>query len=210
MPYIRHITESRSADPHEVIESVKNWLLSAEPGSEGGTKEEQFLSALAPILIKVMVYGQQVEHRSENPWLDLLMAEFGNAASELRVLASKDLANRLGLADELAQMARRADEIRLYRLSIGSQSWAEFVGLVTDVIEDAARIKEAHIDRLAVSNAMSKNALSTLVKRSLSRDVSWRAFPRASFRSRKKIELARYKPKSRESATLFWHSVSIR
>ena len=106
VPYVRHITESRPAEPHEVIELVRAYLPAKEPDDGKPDPFDEIISRLALILRDVIIYCEESDERMLNPWLDLFRAQFEQAASELRELAIDDVAIEHDLADFLPRDAQ--------------------------------------------------------------------------------------------------------
>lgn len=96
IPYVRHLTSSRPAEPHEVIDLVRRWLgpvvQARETVSEQPDKRVQFLADLMRVLVSVRIYGEEFAERQSNPWLELVRAQFGDVAAQLREKAAEQLA----------------------------------------------------------------------------------------------------------------------
>jgi len=75
-PYIRHITESRPAEPHEVIELIRQWLPVDQIGEEEVDPFSQIISELSSVIIEVIIYAEEAEQRNCNPWLDMWRSQF--------------------------------------------------------------------------------------------------------------------------------------
>ncbi len=92
-PCIRHLSESRSATPDEVIEAVLRWRgvdLSDDPDVESDG-DEFWLSSLRETLVEMRVAIDEFEDRSLNPWLEEASCSARGWASELRDIAHGDL-----------------------------------------------------------------------------------------------------------------------
>ena len=59
-PYVRHLSRSRPAEPHEVIERVGEWLAKNPFTTDTDDEGSRFLSSLAATLIDVLIYGGEV------------------------------------------------------------------------------------------------------------------------------------------------------
>ena len=150
-PYVRHLSSSRPAEPHEVMERVGEWLARnplAAATDDGGSR---FLSSLASTLIEVLIYGGEFEKRNVNPWLDLVRMQLGGAGEELRRLASEDSAVRMGLEDRLRSITDKLDAAASHRLVMGGASWKTLAGYVAGAVDEAARVKAEHIDTVSLS-----------------------------------------------------------
>jgi hypothetical protein len=122
IPYIRHLTAARPAEPHEVLEIITEHLAST-PGSQQGVlenKERVFYSRLAKILNDVIIYASEASDRMVNPWLDQWRSEFGYAATSLRSLSLEEVAIAEEIQDDLTNIARSLDAVAHLRLHMGS------------------------------------------------------------------------------------------
>jgi ATP-dependent DNA helicase RecG len=126
IPYVRHLTSSRPAEPHEVIELV---LRSIQPQIQSSTSESvqespgkrtQFLADVMQILVSVIIFDTELDKRSVNPWLDELRAQFGNAASRLREAAAAQTAVDEKFDSRLLDAAEDFSRFAKLRLHLGS------------------------------------------------------------------------------------------
>jgi len=161
IPYIRHITESRPAEPHEIIELLRVWLSTADLEEARSDPLRYLISKLASILIDVIIYGDESETRNVNPWLEMWRAQFRQAASELRELAIQDVAIRENLSHELNELAHALDEITNFRLYLGYGNALSV--LVTRAVDIAKQIKRNRIDSLPISRSLLDNVAKTII-----------------------------------------------
>jgi ATP-dependent DNA helicase RecG len=126
VPYVRHLTSSRPAEPHEVIELV---LRSVQPQIQPSTSESarqslskrtQFVAELMQILVSVIIFDTEFDKRSFNPWLEEMRAQFGNAASRLREAAAEQTAVDDKLDARLLDAAEDFSRFAKLRLHLGS------------------------------------------------------------------------------------------
>ena len=164
-PYVRHLSRSRPADPHEVIERVGEWLAKNPFALATDDEGSRFLSNVAATLIDVLIYGGEFEKRNVNPWLDHVRTQFSSACEELRRLASEDSAVKMGLEDQLRSIADKLDAAVSHRLSIGGKSWRILSEHVASAVKEAAGLKTEHIDTVSFS-AKAKQNLDDLLQRS--------------------------------------------
>lgn len=150
VPYVRHITESRPAEPHEVIELVMAYLPAKEPEDGQPDPFSEIISRLALILRDVIIYGEEADERMLNPWLDLLRAQFEHAASELRELVIDDVAIEHGLSNDLNQLVTALDNVVQLRLHLGSGP--ELESLVAKVLTQARATWSKWIDPTPLSD----------------------------------------------------------
>ena len=165
-PYVRHLSRSRPADPHEVIERIAEWIkrnpLTAPDSDDAGSR---FLSTLAGTLIDVLIYGNELEERNINPWLDLMRTQLGSAGEELRYLAAQDSAVEMGLDGKLRQIADNLEAAANHRLVLGGDSWKVLTGYVSDAVKGATALKARHIDTVPLS-ADSRTEIADMIRQS--------------------------------------------
>ena len=169
-PYVRHLSQSRPAEPHEVIERVGEWLARNPLTPATDDEGTRFLSSLAASLIDVLIYGGEFEKRNVNPWLELVRMQLGGAGEELRRLASEDRAVKEGLEDRLRSIADKLDAAASHRLVMGGNSWRTLSGYVADAVSEAALLKAEHIDTVPLS-ADAVQDIDDTIQRS-ARDLS--------------------------------------
>ena len=121
-PYVRHLTQACSAEPHEVIERVATHLqeVPSPAAEEADDEKSQFYSELARVLSDVLVITDEAGERQINPWLDMWRSDLGYAASELRDMAVLEIAQSEGVESELKDLAKALDEVANMRLYLGS------------------------------------------------------------------------------------------
>jgi hypothetical protein len=153
VPYIRHLTDSRPAEPNEVLELVRAWMATAPTDSDN--ESSALLSHLAAVLIDVIIYGEEREERGLNPWLDLWRAQYGQDAAQLRDLASSEEAQRQAIARSLFDLAKALDDVADFQLYLGE---TEFDSLVRTALEQATRLKADLIDPHPVSEQAVREA----------------------------------------------------
>ena len=110
IPYIRHLRESRPADPHEVVHRVLAWRGVALLDSE-----TQFVLVTCDVmLIEILVYTSECSERLVNPWMRRFGKKLSMCSEELRKLIHKKTLHQFGdlkqipkLCDELAGMVLR-------------------------------------------------------------------------------------------------------
>jgi len=139
IPYIRHITQSRPAEPHEVIDLVRTFL-EKEAGSNKDAQtspQDILLSRIARILSTILIYTDEIEQRCLNPWLDQLRGEYRQAASELRDLATSDVSLQMKIDGDLCGLADALDEAGTLHLYIGCE------GELSDAINKVAALAES-------------------------------------------------------------------
>lgn len=124
VPYLRHITSSRPAEPHEVIELIQS-ALSLLPGTRQSIEEQpdkrvQFLADLMRNLVRVRIFGEELDERMFNPWLELWRAQFADVATELRRAAAQKIALDEKLETVLFDAAEALNAVAKLQLHLGS------------------------------------------------------------------------------------------
>ena len=181
-PYLRHLSRSRPADPHEVVELVSGWLA-RNSGVEGEDYAEgsQYLSDLTSTVVDVLIAAGQLEDRRVNPWLDEIRSEFAAAAMRLRELAAHEGGVERGFDSQLKCLADNLDSASSLRLAFGGESWGRLRSLVRAAVEQAWRLK---------SEIASVAPLSTQATRDL-RDLAVRASRKLAELGTRAEEMAR-------------------
>ena len=151
-PYVRHLTESRPAEPHEVLELVTEYLNNQGIGKDANATDtrSQFFSDLASALVEPLIYADQASDRGVNPWLDQWRAGFGYAAGELRELSVQDIAIEENIDKELREASDSLDEVASLRLTLGCGP--DLNRLTEQAKARLNAIKEERIDSINLSN----------------------------------------------------------
>jgi ATP-dependent DNA helicase RecG len=170
VPYVRHITESRPAEPHEVLELIQASLartFKRPEDTESDSRSEMF-SDLARILINILIYGDQVYERNVNPWLEMWRTDFRYAASELRNLSVRDEAAEENLTEDLEILADALDRVGTFQMYMGCGP--DFERITNEALSIARRIKEERIDPISLSESTQGKIEGLII--SLSRKLS--------------------------------------
>lgn len=165
MPYVRHLTASRPAKPHEVVGRVQEWLATRQRSdSESGVGDEEieFLSDVAMILRDSIMWAEEVEDRRVNPGLASLKSTFSYVADVARRLAASQPATERKLSTQLGRLADAADAAVHHRHTLGRDSWEEFVQKVEGTRELAARLKQEILDPVDRTPRFRENAVRAL------------------------------------------------
>jgi hypothetical protein len=137
------------------------------------SEETEFVSRLAQALVDVLVWADEAEDRQVTPWLDAWRGRFAVDAEEFRELASQDIAEKLGVTRNLADLADALDEVAAMHLHLGC---GDELAESTKKAADAARTLKADLidsrpisddSKVAVPNVIRKAArrLADLVER---------------------------------------------
>jgi len=152
IPYVRHLTESRPAEPHEVLELITEHLNNQSIGESENIADarSQFYSDLSRVVGEVLIYAEQAADREVNPWLDQWRAEFSYAAAELRELSAQDIAIEENLVQELKEVASSLDEVATLRLTLGCGPNLE---RLTELAKELLiSLKQSKIDSIQLSD----------------------------------------------------------
>ena len=149
IPYVRHITESRPAEPHEVVELVKAHLSSAELEKTEDDPFSDLVSQIAPLIFDVIIFAEQQEDRSVNPWLDMWRSQYKQIATDLGELATQDTSIQKGLDKKLSDLAESLDEVANMRLYLGCGD--ELNKLIENAMSQAQSLKQTEIDSIPIS-----------------------------------------------------------
>jgi ATP-dependent DNA helicase RecG len=175
IPYVRHITQSRPAEPHEVVELVfasrpAPIAVPAVTSDDPAVKLRELASRVAGALHEVLIFSNQLEERSVNPFLQDLKSQIAYAGQVARAAAATDEAENEGVADKLLQFADAAEAVGTYRMYLGAQSWAEFTALVQQAASRAKQLDEEVVSQASWPPESEEWARRRL--RELSREVS--------------------------------------
>jgi hypothetical protein len=173
-PYVRHLSRSRPAEPHEVIERIEEWskgrpvaaiVAPAQTVADPVRSAKiEFLSNLAIILIDVLVYGEELEKRHVNPWLDFLRAQLQSAGQQLRQLAAEEIASELSVEERTLKIAELLDHSVAHKLALGGESWRTLTEFVTQAVTKTRELKSEKIDSLPLSSE-SLNEIRGLLRK---------------------------------------------
>ncbi len=163
IPYVRHLTESRPAEPHEVLELISEHLANKSLGENENISDARsdFYSNLARILIDTLIYAEQAKERQINPWLDQWRSDFGYAAAELRDLSAQDIAIEDNIAEELKEVSIALDAVASMRLTLGCGP--ELKRLTERAKEKLIEIKQRKIDSIQLSADSEKQIRDSII-----------------------------------------------
>ena len=150
-PYLRHLTEARPAQPHEVIELIRSWLPTSglDERDENDFERGNFYGEVAKLLIEILIIGDELEERICNPWLEELMDQFASTAAALRDVATQSLALAEKVDGDLETLANLADKAAHVPLYSGyHQELAEYAGAASEM---AQNLKARWIDSQPLS-----------------------------------------------------------
>ena len=163
-PYVRHLTQSRPADPHEVIALISENLgisIRQESTSIVDSRDAMYSGVLS-ILVDILLVGDEVEERKINPWLDMWRSEFGYGATELREVAAGDIARSENMDQKLLKLADLLDKVSEVRLHMSV--WPELMGLTEKSLKLAREMLD-EINQASPLHGESLEQARTLVVR---------------------------------------------
>lgn len=159
VPYMRHLTESRPAEPGEVLDLVRRWL---DEGTNAPSPASEFFSSLARVVVTLLTYGDQASERQVNPWLDEWRSIFDESAAELRVLAASSIAVERGMAEELQRLADAVDYVANLRLHMGCAPQLD--AALANALTLTRQFKSDHIDPIPLSQESVSEVRSAIVE----------------------------------------------
>lgn len=160
-PCVRHLSESRQAEPHEVIELVRKWVLSNATASTEEDTSSEITTELLRLLTDVIIYGEEINQRDINPWLDLSLNQFRYASATLRQISALAVAVENGLTPELESLADSLDAILAIPIVMGY--WENFEKHVREAVEKAKGVKYKFFDPHGLTPAHQSEVRESLL-----------------------------------------------
>ena len=152
VPYVRHGTQSRPAEPQEVIDLVIAWHERRQ-GEDPETKAAiDFLSGVAALVVEIVVYTEELEDRNLNPWLDQLRWTFSFLAEQARELGVRVPTQFSEVAPILEDVANDLDRAAHEHLAINYDD--EVDKFAARARENAIQIKRKWIDPIRKESAL--------------------------------------------------------
>ncbi len=166
IPYIRHLTDARPANPHEVLDRVSEYLEKSVNSLKESAPDEkmQLYSVLARILVRVLIFADQAGERMVNPWLNMWRSEFGYAASELRELATSQISIDEGDDSEFRELSILLDKVANLQLYLGSGP--ELEGITKAAGDRAGDMFEKYVGGTPIDEESLKHITNEIVKSS--------------------------------------------
>lgn len=163
IPYVRHLTESRPAEPHEMLELITDFLSNQNFSENDNVTDGRlsFYSNLAKILGETIIYADQAGDRMINPWLEQWRSAFSYAAAELRNLSAQDIAIDENISDELKEVASSLEEVAYLRLTLGRGSMLN--ELIDKAKEKIISLKQDKIDSIKLSDDSKKQVKDIII-----------------------------------------------
>lgn len=145
-PYIRHLTESRRAQPNEVIELFRAWTTSNQPAKP--KPQQVFLQGLFVMFAEITSWYEEADLRQVNPWLDTLRYLYGGYANSMREMTHDHIAKELEIVELLGMLADALDGVSHLRMHFGA--WPDYLAKheeVKQLIDDiVTAIKDQGVD----------------------------------------------------------------
>ena len=163
-PYIRHLSSSRPAEPHEVIDRVRAWLISYLHVQQDEDEKGQFIASLTATVFDILIFGNEFEERCVNPWLGLLRNQLGSGGNELRNFATEDIAISEGLDGRLRSIADKLDSVVSHQLAMGDESWKILSKYVSDAVAEVQELKTEIIDPVRLSDHSEREVINQIQK----------------------------------------------
>jgi hypothetical protein len=119
IPYLRHLTQSRPAEPHEVVQIVRRWLSRQ-------SDTDPLAYAIASAWSNVSLYADDLDDWYVEPHFSGMRAQLGAASDSLRTAAATDRAVLLGVDADLKKAAQALDQATSWQPVMGEAAWSEF------------------------------------------------------------------------------------
>lgn len=163
IPYVRHLTESRPAEPHEVLGLIGDFLANQYLSEKDNVTDDRsgFYSNIARILGETIIYADQADNRMINPWLDQWRSAFSYAAAELRDLSAQEIAIDENISDELKEVASSLEEVSSFRLTLGCGP--KLNELTEKAKERVVALKQKKIDAIQLSDESKKQVRDIII-----------------------------------------------
>lgn len=152
-PYLRHLSSSRPAAPHEARDLVVKWAEGLRGAAIARTEDpqKQFTLAVLSELTNGLMWLEDVEDPDEVPDLRQMQAQLGEIARALAGLSASDEATRLGIAEKLKEIAASLQRMASHRFAIdGSRSFESFRQAATETLRKISMI----VDELTQSSVV--------------------------------------------------------
>ncbi len=124
VPYIRHLTQSRPAEPHEVVELIRQWLA-------GTGSTDPLAYAIASAWADTTLYADDLDDWYIKPHFDRMRVQLDAAARTLRAASNSDRATQEGVVAELRECAVSLENAVNWEPVMGQGAWDEFKSYVT-------------------------------------------------------------------------------
>lgn len=174
IPYVLKEGEDKAEQRAALIGKLRASIQSIlhAPDLEAQEILQSFLTSLADELISVLIFAEEFEQRSINPWLDSARFQFQNSADSLRQLALTDVAKEQSVDSELEALGDLLDSVANLRLHLGSGP--QLSSMVEEVVEKAKAIKVVHIDPepLSIASVNEARLLLKSIRRKLEKSAS--------------------------------------
>jgi len=166
-PYLRHLADSRPAEPHEVVNLIRRHLAThgSDPDTESETPESKLKSAVAGALNRLLIWEDIPEDiRHIKPALYEWRADCQGSADDLRALAANDTAVILGLENQLREAADALDTLANFKQYMGCND--ELAKVERRAYSLANRLKAELIDPVPLANGSKRQIKETLFEQS--------------------------------------------
>ncbi|MCY4378930.1 MAG: ATP-binding protein [Candidatus Dadabacteria bacterium] len=165
-PYIRHLSSSRPAEPHEVIDRIAEYLAATPVEPAEDTLESNFLSSIAEVLVTTRMLADQVESRNINPWREYIFSEANYLATQFRESATEEIAIGMKLDNTLKNIADHLDKAASHIHTMGEDSWMTYIGHWVAARDHAREAMEKHVDPVPLS-ARSREQIRDIIHKAM-------------------------------------------
>lgn len=159
-PYLRHLSQSRPAAPHEVLSLIRHSLGVPEdlPASPLTALAGTVAAAVCDIAESAATYPQ----RAVAPHVERLRAQVGYAGERLISAAATDEANERGWVPDLLSLADITRPIGDFIPRIGPEARQEFVALLDAASAAATLLYQKRVIRVEASHQTQQAAQRSL------------------------------------------------
>jgi ATP-dependent DNA helicase RecG len=142
-PYIRSHSESRPAEPHEVVELVKRFLItSGLVASRENNASVACRRAIKTFVVGILIQIPDLADVYEGGMPVLHLRECRYWAGELRYHAFEKHAEKLGLRDSVLEVVKLLDDLGHTEFSPSAETWTYIRENVASLISLAERLLE--------------------------------------------------------------------
>ena len=141
VPYVRHLSASRPAEPQEVIDRVLAWH------QKGPGPETEFLTSLGGLLVNILVRTAEAheDERDVDPYFGELRSYLASYADDLRRNARRTPDKLEGLKERLRALANHLESAAHERITLGS-GFSEYLAAVDEAHATARDIMDRWLE----------------------------------------------------------------
>ncbi|HAL37818.1 MAG TPA: AAA family ATPase [Polaromonas sp.] len=155
-PYLRHASISRPAEPGEVIDAIRAFILGGSQVDSHAADESAFFSKLASVLVGILSWRDtDREIRSLKPWVEHWMSYAAQSSAILRDLAADNVAIEKGLVDQLKELSAHLDKVVGFIYTLGGGN--DFDEVSSCASDAAARLMKSVVEPIPLGESTQQN-----------------------------------------------------